>query len=60
MLLSPQLFITFVCCPAAVLYCRGMLHSNPMDYAWGASGLDEIITQVEQFAQKKTIYSAVV
>lgn len=23
-----------------------MLHSNPMDYAWGANGLDAIITQV--------------
>lgn len=28
------------------LICRGMLHSNPMDYAWGANGLDAIITQV--------------
>nr|XP_029478801.1 E3 ubiquitin-protein ligase RNF126-like isoform X1 [Oncorhynchus nerka] len=25
---------------------RGMLHSNPMDYAWGANGLDAIITQL--------------
>lgn len=25
---------------------RGVLHSNPMDYAWGANGLDAIITQV--------------
>ncbi|KAF7661905.1 hypothetical protein LDENG_00251300 [Lucifuga dentata] len=24
----------------------GLLHSNPMDYAWGASGLDTIITQL--------------
>ncbi|XP_078412079.1 E3 ubiquitin-protein ligase RNF126 isoform X3 [Cetorhinus maximus] len=24
----------------------GVLHSNPMDYAWGANGLDTIITQV--------------
>ncbi|KAM9245054.1 E3 ubiquitin-protein ligase RNF126 isoform 5-T5 [Dugong dugon] len=24
----------------------GVLHSNPMDYAWGANGLDAIITQV--------------
>ncbi|XP_029561505.1 E3 ubiquitin-protein ligase RNF126 [Salmo trutta] len=24
----------------------GMLHSNPMDYAWGANGLDSIITQL--------------
>uniref|UniRef100_A0A8B9JAN5 RING-type E3 ubiquitin transferase n=1 Tax=Astyanax mexicanus TaxID=7994 RepID=A0A8B9JAN5_ASTMX len=24
----------------------GMLHSNPMDYAWGANGLDAIITQL--------------
>ncbi|XP_009956669.1 PREDICTED: E3 ubiquitin-protein ligase RNF126-like, partial [Leptosomus discolor] len=23
----------------------GVLHSNPMDYAWGANGLDAIITQ---------------
>lgn len=27
---------------------RGVLHSNPMDYAWGANGLDTIITQVQQ------------
>ena len=27
---------------------RGMLHSNPMDYAWGANGLDAIITQVRR------------
>lgn len=27
-------------------FFRGMLHSNPMDYAWGANGLDAIITQV--------------
>lgn len=26
---------------------RGVLHSNPMDYAWGANGLDAIITQVQ-------------
>ncbi|XP_047295025.1 E3 ubiquitin-protein ligase RNF126 isoform X1 [Homo sapiens] len=26
----------------------GVLHSNPMDYAWGANGLDAIITQVLQ------------
>ncbi|KAJ8777025.1 hypothetical protein J1605_014889 [Eschrichtius robustus] len=25
----------------------GVLHSNPMDYAWGANGLDAIITQVQ-------------
>ncbi|XP_076977539.1 E3 ubiquitin-protein ligase RNF126 isoform X5 [Tamandua tetradactyla] len=25
---------------------EGVLHSNPMDYAWGANGLDAIITQV--------------
>lgn len=25
---------------------RGVLHSNPMDYAWGANGLDTIITQL--------------
>ncbi|XP_060940124.1 E3 ubiquitin-protein ligase RNF126-like [Limanda limanda] len=24
----------------------GMLHSNPMDYAWGANGIDAIITQL--------------
>ncbi|XP_058485435.1 E3 ubiquitin-protein ligase RNF126-like isoform X1 [Solea solea] len=24
----------------------GFLHSNPMDYAWGINGLDEIITQL--------------
>ncbi|XP_040273451.1 E3 ubiquitin-protein ligase RNF126 [Bufo bufo] len=24
----------------------GVLHSNPMDYAWGANGLDTIITQL--------------
>ncbi|KAK1790907.1 hypothetical protein P4O66_014745, partial [Electrophorus voltai] len=24
----------------------GMLHSNPMDYAWGVNGLDAIITQL--------------
>ncbi|XP_037132189.1 E3 ubiquitin-protein ligase RNF126-like [Syngnathus acus] len=24
----------------------GILHSNPMDYAWGANGLDAIITQL--------------
>ncbi|XP_029938300.1 E3 ubiquitin-protein ligase RNF126 isoform X1 [Salarias fasciatus] len=24
----------------------GVLHSNPMDYAWGANGLDAIITQL--------------
>lgn len=29
-----------------LLFQRGMLHSNPMDYAWGANGLDAIITQV--------------
>lgn len=27
---------------------RGVLHSNPMDYAWGANGLDAIITQVRR------------
>lgn len=27
-------------------FFRGVLHSNPMDYAWGANGLDAIITQV--------------
>lgn len=32
--------------PTALLFQRGMLHSNPMDYAWGANGLDAIITQV--------------
>ena len=26
---------------------RGVLQSNPMDYAWGANGLDAIITQVQ-------------
>lgn len=26
----------------------GVLHSNPMDYAWGANGLDAIITQVRE------------
>lgn len=31
-------------------FYRGVLHSNPMDYAWGANGLDAIITQV--FFQK--------
>ncbi|XP_043768517.1 E3 ubiquitin-protein ligase RNF126 isoform X2 [Cervus elaphus] len=25
---------------------EGVLHSNPMDYAWGANGLDAIITQL--------------
>lgn len=29
------------------LLFRGVLHSNPMDYAWGANGLDAIITQVK-------------
>ncbi len=29
-----------------LLSYRGVLHSNPMDYAWGANGLDAIITQV--------------
>lgn len=29
-----------------LFFQRGMLHSNPMDYAWGANGLDAIITQV--------------
>lgn len=33
----------FVVC---LLVFRGVLHSNPMDYAWGANGLDAIITQV--------------
>lgn len=31
-----------------LLFFRGMLHSNPMDYAWGANGLDAIITQVSE------------
>ena len=31
---------------------RGMLHSNPMDYAWGANGLDSIITQVRRGKEK--------
>lgn len=31
-----------------VFFSRGMLHSNPMDYAWGANGLDAIITQVSE------------
>lgn len=35
--------IRFVVC---LLFFRGVLHSNPMDYAWGANGLDAIITQV--------------
>lgn len=26
----------------------GVLHSSPMDYAWGANGLDAIITQVRR------------
>lgn len=30
---------------------RGVLHSNPMDYAWGANGLDAIITQVQLATQ---------
>lgn len=34
--------------PTALLFSRGMLHSNPMDYAWGANGLDAIITQVSE------------
>lgn len=32
----------------SVFFSRGMLHSNPMDYAWGANGLDAIITQVSE------------
>lgn len=31
---------------------RGVLHSNPMDYAWGANGLDAIITQVRLATQR--------
>jgi len=34
----------FNCCSYSY---RGVLHSNPMDYAWGANGLDAIITQVK-------------
>lgn len=34
--------------PTTVFFSRGMLHSNPMDYAWGANGLDAIITQVAE------------
>lgn len=38
--------------PTTVLFFRGMLHSNPMDYAWGANGLDAIITQVSEEIKK--------
>ena len=43
-LLSPEQPMSFLC-PVPSL-SRGMLHSNPMDYAWGVDGLDAIITQV--------------
>ena len=39
---------------------RGMLHSNPMDYAWGANGLDAIITQVHMEIKMHIIKAAVV
>ncbi|XP_034513229.1 E3 ubiquitin-protein ligase RNF126 isoform X2 [Ailuropoda melanoleuca] len=40
--------ITPASIPSLGLGPWGVLHSNPMDYAWGANGLDAIITQVTQ------------
>lgn len=33
------------------------LHGNPADYAWGAEGLDSIITQVREQWKEKVILS---
>ncbi|XP_008835431.1 E3 ubiquitin-protein ligase RNF126 isoform X4 [Nannospalax galili] len=45
-----QQLVNGIISPAAVpslgLGPWGVLHSNPMDYAWGANGLDAIITQL--------------
>ncbi|XP_030073847.1 E3 ubiquitin-protein ligase RNF126 [Microcaecilia unicolor] len=45
-----QQLVNGIIAPAAVpnlgLGPWGVLHSNPMDYAWGANGLDAIITQL--------------
>ncbi|XP_036873994.1 E3 ubiquitin-protein ligase RNF126 isoform X8 [Manis javanica] len=45
-----QQLVNGIITPAAVpslgLGPWGVLHSNPMDYAWGANGLDAIITQL--------------
>ncbi|XP_051033412.1 E3 ubiquitin-protein ligase RNF126 isoform X2 [Phodopus roborovskii] len=45
-----QQLVNGIISPAAVpslgLGPWGVLHSNPMDYAWGANGLDTIITQL--------------
>ncbi|ELV09313.1 RING finger protein 126 [Tupaia chinensis] len=38
--------ITPAAIPSLGLGPWGVLHSNPMDYAWGANGLDAIITQL--------------
>ncbi|XP_022381530.1 E3 ubiquitin-protein ligase RNF126 isoform X3 [Enhydra lutris kenyoni] len=38
--------ITPASIPSLGLGPWGVLHSNPMDYAWGANGLDAIITQL--------------
>ncbi|XP_062034980.1 E3 ubiquitin-protein ligase RNF126 isoform X4 [Lepus europaeus] len=38
--------ITPATIPSLGLGPWGVLHSNPMDYAWGANGLDAIITQL--------------
>ena len=33
------------------------LHGNPADYAWGAEGLDSIITQVREQRKEKVLLS---
>ena len=33
------------------------LHGNPADYAWGAEGLDSIITQVREQQKEKVLLS---
>lgn len=49
-----------LCLSTTFMSFRGMLHSNPMDYAWGANGLDAIITQVHMEIKMHIIKAAVV
>ncbi|XP_061776220.1 E3 ubiquitin-protein ligase RNF126-like [Nerophis ophidion] len=42
----PNIGIASTAMPNIGMAPWGMLHSNPMDYAWGANGLDAIVTQL--------------
>lgn len=48
MALNLEVILKFWAILMCLLYCRNIvpLHGNPEDYAWGAGGLDAIITQV--------------